>query len=178
MSHLQGPRNRLPKRLKEKSGARPGPLTHSLVQEQGVARQVVSAQEAAEDSDGALEQVDVYVLGEGQLFGHPSLGLLKLCPERKRKSPPLLRFPSLCQQNAVTGEVDSGVKPGSSTFLQAHDPHGVQSVDEGQSQVEPLSVRLGNGLQLVVTPGEILVALPGVSESLLYCLQPCRRVIN
>lgn len=56
------------------------------------------------------------------------------------------------------------------TFFESHNPHGVQGVDERQAQAEPLSERLGNGLQLVVTPGVALISFPRVSEGITYRL--------
>lgn len=42
-------------------------VTHSLVQEQSVSSQMVSAQQATQDTDGALKQVHINVLIEGEL---------------------------------------------------------------------------------------------------------------
>jgi len=53
-------------------------VTHGLVQEQGVSGQVVGAQQASQDADGALEQVDVHALVKAELGGHPRLRLFKL----------------------------------------------------------------------------------------------------
>lgn len=60
-------------------------VTHSLVQEQSVSSQMVSAQQAAQDTDGALKQVHVHVFIKGQLCGHPGLSLLKLCPKEGKQ---------------------------------------------------------------------------------------------
>ena len=59
-----------------------------------------------------------------------------------------------------------------STLFQAQDPHGVQSIDEREAQTEPLCVGLGDGLQLVVAPGKLLVAPPSVPERLPHALEP------
>jgi len=62
---------------------------------------------------------------------------------------------------------------GQHTFLQAQDPHGVQGVDEGQAQAEPLTVGLGERPQLIMAPSKGSVALPRVQEGLLHrLLQP------
>lgn len=52
--------------------------THSFVQEQLVSREVVGAQQAAEDPDGGLKKVHVYVLVEGELVLYPGPRFLKL----------------------------------------------------------------------------------------------------
>ena len=59
-----------------------------------------------------------------------------------------------------------------STLFQAQDPHGVQGIDEREAQTEPLCVGLGDGLQLVVAPGKLLVAPPSVPERLPHALEP------
>lgn len=46
---------------------------------------MVSAQQAAQDTDGALKQVHVHVFIKGQLCGHPGLSLLKLCPKEGKQ---------------------------------------------------------------------------------------------
>jgi len=78
----------------------------------------------------------------------------------------------LAQHN--DGKLESSVvsSSSSSTLFQAHDPHGVQGVNERETQAEPLPVGLGDGPQLVVAPGELLVAPPRVPEGLPHRLQP------
>lgn len=46
----------------------PGGDTHGFPQEEGVPRQVVGAQKAPQDSDSALEQVDIHILLEPELL--------------------------------------------------------------------------------------------------------------
>lgn len=60
--------------------ARPGwPAgTHGFLQEQRVPCQVVGAQQAPQDADGALKQVHVHVLLKLQLLGHPPPGFSEL----------------------------------------------------------------------------------------------------
>lgn len=53
--------------------------THSFLQEQCVTGQMVSAEQATQYADGALEQVHVHVFLKGQMCGHPLPGFLKLC---------------------------------------------------------------------------------------------------
>lgn len=52
------------------------------------------------------------------------------------------------------------------TFFQAKNPHGVQRVYEGEAESKPFTVGFGDWFQLVMAPGELLVSLPGVTESL------------
>lgn len=70
---------------------------------------------------------------------------------------------------------DDGELVAHNTFFQSQNPHGVQRIDQGQAQTEPLAEGLGEWLKLVVTPGVILVAFPGVPEGVSHGLQPGQR---
>lgn len=55
--------------------------THSFLQEQCVTGQMVSAEQAAQYADGALEQVHFNIFPKGQMCGHPLPGFRKLCEQ-------------------------------------------------------------------------------------------------
>lgn len=52
--------------------------TYSFAEEQGVFAQVIDAQQASQDTDGAFKQVDVHILVEGELRRDPSPCFFKL----------------------------------------------------------------------------------------------------
>lgn len=63
-------------------GRKEAPGTYGFVQEQLVTGQVVSTEQTSQDADGALEQIHLYVLIEGEIFFYPLSGLLKLCRKK------------------------------------------------------------------------------------------------
>lgn len=61
--------------------------TYRFFQEEAVPRQVVSAQQAPQDTNGALKEIDIHVFLEVQLLGNPLSGFFELCiRERKPRS--------------------------------------------------------------------------------------------
>lgn len=52
-------------------------LTHGFVKEQRVPCQMVCAEQAAQDADGALKQINIHILVEGKLRCNPLLSFFK-----------------------------------------------------------------------------------------------------
>ena len=72
-------------------------LTHSFVEKQRVPRQMVRAEQAAQDADGALKQINVHILVEGKLCRNPLLSFFKFYRRKKKK-----RLLSLHSKNNFT----------------------------------------------------------------------------
>lgn len=64
----------------------------------------------------------------------------------------------------------SPIKKGIITLLQTQNPHGIQGIDQGETQAKPLTESFGNRLQFIMAPSELLVALPSVEKGLNHAL--------
>ena len=54
-------------------------------------------------------------------------------------------------------------------FLQTHDVHGVEAVDESEGEIEPRLMCLRHRIQRVFAPRVLLVTRPRVLESVYDC---------
>lgn len=66
--------------------------------------------------------------------------------------------------SVTRGESGLCVGEGADTFFQTQNPHGVQSVNQGQAQAKPLTEGPGHRFQLIMAPGEFAVSGPRVAE--------------
>ena len=51
-------------------------------------------------------------------------------------------------------------------LLEVHDEHGVERVDDGQAESEPVLASLGDRTQVVVAPGKASIGAPSMLKSI------------